>query len=137
MSSRRPRYRRADLSPPMRFQARDAAILQAIYENDGILARRHLKALFWPHATKQAMEQRLSSLYHNGYLNWPNLEQRRTKPVPEPVVWLGWRGALSIAGQHGVQVQPPKSSNENQLRIIEKRLRDQGIRWHREPRWIQ
>ena len=65
---------------------------QTIYANDGVLARRHLKALFWPEMTKQAMEQRLSTLYHNGYLNWPNLEQRRTKPIPEPVVWLGWRG---------------------------------------------
>jgi len=54
----------------MRFQDRDGAILQAIHENDGVLARRHLKALFWPKVTKQAMEQRLSLLYHNGYLNW-------------------------------------------------------------------
>jgi len=121
----------------MRYQERDAAILLAIYENDGILARRHLRALFWPQVSKQAMEGRLSTLYHNGYLNWPTLEQRRTKPIPEPVVWLGWRGALAVAGQLGVQVQPPKSDNENQLRSLEKNLRDQGVRWHREPRWIQ
>jgi hypothetical protein len=137
MFSRRPRYKRADHSPPMRFQDRDGAIIQAIYDNDGVLARRHLKAMFWPGATKQAMEQRLSLLYHNGYLNWPNIEQRRTKPIPEPVIWLGWRGVLSISGQHDVQVQPPKSDNENQLRTLENHLRDQGIRWHREPRWIQ
>ncbi len=137
MLTRRPRYKRADHSPPMRFQERDAAILLAIHENDGVLSRRHLKSLFWPRSTKQAMQGRLSTLYHNGYLNWPNLEQRRTKPIPEPVVWLGWRGALAVAGQLGVQVQPPKSDNENQLRTFEKRLREQGIRWHREPRWIQ
>lgn len=137
MITRRPRYQRAEHSPPMRFQERDAAILKAIYENDGVLARRHLKTLFWPQATKQAMEQRLSTLYHNAYLNWPNLEQRRTKPIPEPVVWLGWRGALAVASHYGVQVQPPQNPNENQLRKLESRLRDQGIRWHREPRWIQ
>lgn len=136
MITRRPRYKRSDTSPPMRFQERDAAILRTVYENDGVLARRHLKALFWPQATKQAMEGRLSLLFHNGYLNWPNLEQRRTKPIPEPVVWLGWQGALAVAG-HGIQVPPPKSNNENQFRSLEKRLRDQGIRWHREPRWIQ
>ena len=137
MIARRPRYQRAENSPPMRFQERDAAILKAIHENDGVLARRHLKALFWPQATKQAMEQRLSTLYHNAYLNWPSLEQRRTKPIPEPVVWLGWRGALTVAGQYGVHVQPPKNSNENQIRKLESNLRNLGIRWQREPRWIQ
>jgi len=71
------------------------------------------------------------------HLNWPNLEQRRTKPIPEPVVWLGWRGALSVAGQYGIQIQLPKNNNENQLRKLQSHLRDQGIRWHREPRWIQ
>jgi hypothetical protein len=121
----------------MRFQERDGVILQAIYDYDGILARRHLKQMFWLNTSQQAMERRISLLYHNGYLNWPDATQRRTKPIPEPVVWLGWQGVLYIAGRFGVNVHPPKNANENQLRLIESRLRDQGITWHREPRWIQ
>jgi len=30
----------------------------------------------------------------------------------------------------------PKDDNENQLRILQKKLRDEGIHWVREPRWI-
>lgn len=121
----------------MRFQARDGTILQTLYTYDGVLARRHLKGMFWPTASWQAMERRLSLLYHNGYLDWPDTEQRRTKPIPEPVVWLGWRGALYVAGQADAHVKPPANAGENQLRLLDKRLRERGIRWQREPRWIQ
>lgn len=122
---------------PMRFQARDGAILQAIYEYDGVLARRHLKDMFWPTFSKQAMERRLSLLYHNGYLNWPSNTQRRTKPIPEPIVWLGWRGVKYVSGQAGVTVKHPSNPGERQLRLFDRRLLEQGIHWQREPRWSQ
>ena len=123
--------------PPIRFQPRDGVILEVIYKYDGVLARRHLKAIFWSRASKQAMERRLSLLYRNGYLDWPSKEQRRTKPIPEPIVWLGWRGIMYVAGQAGVLVEPPSNPGENQMRILERQLRKQGIRWQREPRWSQ
>lgn len=126
-----------EAAPAMRFQARDGAILQAIYAYDGVLARRHIKRLFWPQATWRAMEMRLSRLRQQGYLAWPNQAQRRTKPIPEPVCWLGWKGALWIAGQEGCDVQPPEIPSETQLRQLERQLRRQGIRWLREPRWSQ
>jgi hypothetical protein len=37
----------------------------------------------------------------------------------------------------GVQVDPPANQGENQMRKLAKQLRDQGIRWLREPRWMQ
>lgn len=122
---------------PMRFQARDAAILFSIYKYDGVLARRQLKEIYWPEATPQAMERRLSLLYRSGYLNWPSKQQRRTHPIPEPVIWLGWRGILHIAGELDVEVKPPENDGENQLRLLARRLREVGIRWQREPRWSQ
>ncbi len=122
---------------PMRFQNRDGEILLAIYKYDGVLARRHIQKIFWPESTPQAMERRLSLLYHNGYLNWPSENDRRTQPIPEPVVWLGWRGILHIAGQMDIQVTPPENAGENQLRLLDRRLRDTGIRWQRVPRWSQ
>lgn len=119
----------------MRFQFRDGHILQAIYDNDGVLAKRHLKAMFWPGKSWRAMERRLAKLYHARYLAWPSREQHRTHPIPEPICWLGWRGALFLAGRYGVDVQQPRSENENQMRSFRKRLRDNGVRWVREPRW--
>lgn len=121
----------------MRFQERDGDILQAIYDYDGVLARRHLQAIFWPNASAQAMERRLSLLYHNSYLDFPNAVQRRTKPIPEPLVWLGYNGAMWVAGSKGVSVKEPESEKETQLRSLERRLRERGIRWMREPRWSQ
>jgi hypothetical protein len=121
----------------MRFQKRDGAILTAIYEYDGVLARRHLKRLFWPDATLRAMQKRLAKLIGSGYLAKPTPHQRRTQPIPEPVYWLGWKGIIWVAGQYDVVVDPPANQGENQMRKLAKNLRDQGIRWLREPRWIQ
>ncbi len=133
----RPRYRRAELPPPMRFQRRDGAIIQAIYDLDGVVSRRQLKAMFWPDKSWRAMEKRLSLLYHNGYLDWPSKTQWRTHPIPEPVCWLGWKGILWLAGRQGVVVISPKDESETQLRKLERELRAVGIRWVREPRWSQ
>jgi hypothetical protein len=83
------------------------------------------------------MERRLSILFHNGYLNWPGNLERRTKPIPEPIVWLGWKGIIQVAGRKGISVTGPKNLGENQMRTLQHELRKQGIRWLREPRWSQ
>jgi len=83
------------------------------------------------------MEIRLRKLRGAGYIEWPTLEQRRTKPLVEPVVWLGWQGALYVAGQLGVDVPTPASLSNYQLRRLQQMLRERGVRWLREPRWIQ
>ncbi len=121
----------------IRFQERDGAVLHAIYQYDGVLARRHLKEMFWPDKTWRAMEIRLSRLYKHGYLDWPSYKQRQTKPIPEPICWLGWKGVLWLAGETGLLIDPPKSVNEAQLRLLDRRLRDAGLHWLREPRWNQ
>ena len=121
----------------MRFQERDGAILWAIYEYDGVLARRHLKRMFWPDATLRALQKRLAKLVNNDYLARPTIHQRKTQPIPEPVYWLDWKGIIWVAGQNNVAVSPPANMGENQMRRLAKQLRDQGIRWVREPRWLQ
>jgi hypothetical protein len=122
---------------PMRFQPRDNEIIFAIFKYDGVLSRRHLKVKFWPNATTQAMERRLSLLKMNGFLDWPSKDHRRIHPISEPVIWLGWRGILHIAGSLEIVVKPPVNHRENQLRLLARRLREAGIRWQREPRWSQ
>lgn len=124
-------------SDPMQFQERDGAILLAVYTYDGVLARRHLKAMFWPTTTLRAAQKRLAKLVNNGYLARPTSEQRRTQPVAEPVYWLDWRGILWIAGQRDAQVDPPANLGENQMRKLARRVRNAGLHWLREPRWNQ
>jgi len=121
----------------MRFQERDGAILWAIYEYDGVIARRHLKGMFWPDATLRALQKRLAKLVNNDYLARPTIHQRKTQPIPEPVYWLDWKGIIWVAGQNNIAVSPPANMGENQMRRLAKQLRDQGIRWVREPRWLQ
>lgn len=137
MSTQRPKYRRAPTPPAMRFQARDGQLLQTIYDFDGVVAKRQLKTLFWPDKSVRAMEKRLSLLYHNGYLDWPGIGQWRSQPIPEPVCWLGWKGIIWLAGRRGIAIEPPQTLSESRLRRLERVLREEGVRWVREPRWSQ
>ena len=121
----------------MRFQERDYQILDAIYENDGILTKRQIYKIFWSGLTPRAMEKRLAKLFHGGYLTWPSTRQWHTHPIPEPVCWLDWRGILMVAARKGYYFDSDDFENENKLRKLEKDLREKGIRWTREPRWIQ
>lgn len=121
----------------MRFQERDGQILTVVHNYDGVLARRHIKAMFWPDATWRAMEKVLSRLHGAAYLAWPTEQEWKTRPVPESVVWLDWKGIAYIAGRLGLDVKTPAKANENQLRNFAKQLRSQGVRWLREPNWSQ
>lgn len=120
----------------MKFQERDCEILLTILRNDGVHAKRQIKSISWFQSSWRAMERRLAKLCQNSYVSWPSREHRKIYPVSEPICWLGWRGALYIAGKYGVTINEPKSGNENQLRILQKSLREGGIHWVREPRWI-
>ena len=121
----------------MQFQDRDGVILSAINEHDGILSRRHLKALFWPNATLRAVQKRLGKLVDNSYLARPTKLHQKTQPIPEPVYWLDWQGILWIAGQSNVTLDPPINTGENQMRKLANQVRDAGLHWLREPRWNQ
>ena len=126
-SNRRPRFQRAEKPPPIQFQPRDGEILLTIQDFDGVIARRHIQELFWPEHTSKSMQVRLSKLFHNGYLNWPSREQHNVYPIPEPIIWLGWRGILYLAGIKGVQIPYPKKINENQLRRLQNGLRKTSL----------
>ena len=121
----------------LRFQARDADVLQTIQDMGGVMAKRQLKALFWRDKSKRAMEKRLAKLKTYSYIDWPSLEQRRVNPNPEPVVWLDWKGAFYLAGLSGIKVDLPEKKNETKKRMLQKNLRAEGFSWLREPRWSQ
>jgi hypothetical protein len=124
-------------SPKMRFQPRDEEILGAMQRYGGVMARRQLKELFWPDKTWRAMEKRLAKLHRGGYLDWPTHQQWRSQPVPEPICWLGWRGALLLGKDPDKDIRDMEASNENRKRKLEVTLRKSGFHWLREPRWLQ
>jgi len=128
---------KSDTPLPMRFQDRDGDILQVIMDYGGLLAKRQLKEMFWADKSQRAMEKRLAKLFHNNLITWPDRTAWRSKPLPEPILWLNWKGILWLAGQAGVSVPWPTNEGENQMRILENRLRQVGYRWLREPRWMQ
>jgi len=121
----------------IRFQDRDARILQAIQDYGGILAKRQVHSIFWWGKSQRAMQKRLAKLKSNAYIDWPSNAERRCNPVPEPIIWLGWKGALYLANVVNHKIEDPKSNNENQLRLLERTLRAKGFRWLREPHWNQ
>ena len=121
----------------LRFQARDADVLQTIQDMGGVMAKRQLKAMFWRDKSKRAMEKRLAKLKSCAYIDWASLEQRRVNPNPEPVVWLDWKGARYLASLSGIRVNLPEKNNENRKRTLHKNLRMGGFSWLREPRWSQ
>ncbi len=121
----------------LRFQPRDGQILQTIQEMGGVMAKRQLKALYWQKNSQRAMEKRLAKLKAYSYLDWPNLEQRRVNPNPEPVIWLDWRGVCNLASISGIKVELPKKMNETGKRTLQKSLKENGFTWLREPRWSQ
>lgn len=114
---------------------RDDDILVAIQGvGDGILARRHLKSMFWADKSLRAMQKVMSRLYERGYIRRTTIHYRRTTPRSEPVYWLGWRGISRVAQQMGFEeLYQPKNDRENQMRILERKLRAEGIRWVRIP----
>lgn len=132
-----PSMNKSTSHPGLRLQARDEEMLNSIYEYGGVVAKRQLKHIFWANKTYRAMEKRLSKLYRGGYLDWPVKEDWRLYPIPEPVCWLGWKGALLLGESRGLQVDAIHKTNENQFRRLDGQLRKQGFHWMRKPRWIQ
>lgn len=119
----------------MRFQERDGKLLGVINDYDGVLARRHLKEMFWPGASLRVVQRRISILVEHSYLSRPTKIEWRTRPIPEAIYWLGWKGAIWLAAQRGIDVKPPENEGENQMRRLQRVLREQGFYWMREPRW--
>jgi hypothetical protein len=119
----------------MRFQQRDAQILNAIYDYGGVLSRTQIKEMFWPDKSWRAMEVRLAKLQRSTYIAWPDNNQRQHNAIPQPILWLAARGIMHVAQERGVELELPTRLKESSLRKLEKALRKRGISWLREPPW--
>ena len=97
----------------MRLTKRDIDILQAVHTYDGMLGFSQIKRLFF--TGKSQTEQRLKLLYQHGYLNRPDMDQRRR--IPEMIYWLDKKGAEIV-------------SSLNSLPLTE-------FKYRKQPRWFQ
>lgn len=100
MSKRRPTYRRSNQPPGMRLTERDKRIFETIYSHEGIMADYQLQALFF--SGRRMAQERLSKLYHNGYLDRP--DRRRRASLPYMVYWLAEAGAAEVAALYGEEL---------------------------------
>jgi hypothetical protein len=110
--------------------------MMAIHDqDDGVLARRHIWTLFFSHATTlRALQKVLARLVKHRFIKRTTFHYRRfTQPRSEPIYWLDYRGILRVAERLGAgELHYPKNERENQMRRLERSLRQQGIRWLRE-----
>ena len=131
------KYARAKNPPPTKVTDRDTKIFAFIHDYGGMAAFRHLFDQFWLGRNPRLAEKRISKLFHNQYLEWPDEEQRNTKAIPEAIYWLGGKGAIGLAQSRGVDVPMPDSMSETKQRNLKRVLKEHGIFWKREPSWGQ
>src|SRR5258708_6595550 len=97
----RPHYEQAAIPPAMRFTERDRELIAAIHTHDGILADYQLRAMFFQtDKTGRFFQDRMSVLFHNGYVAKPDREHRAQ--LKYTVYWLGKKGAELLAGKDGL-----------------------------------
>lgn len=120
----------------MKFQDRDGELLWFVYNLGGVVAITHLWRVFWPQKSLRAVQRRVQKLCGSGYLARPALQDYRNHPIPQPVVWLGWKGACHIAGQCGVATSPLQEPVTTfRMKKMARELLSHHIRWLWQPRW--
>src|SRR5260221_3131795 len=88
----RPHYERTDTPPHMRLTDRDREVIAAIHTYDGILADYQLRAMFFPtDTTGRYFQERMSFLFHNGYIDKPYRQHRAE--LKYTTYWLDMKGA--------------------------------------------
>lgn len=120
----------------IRLQNRDGWIFEAIYSlGDGLFPRSLIKELWWRDAKDdRAMHQRLLKLEKSKFIWRPTQIQYREWCIPEPVIFLDWRGIFWLAQKRGIQVEPPGNPKQKkQLDKFASQLKKQGLFWRRQP----
>ncbi len=114
----------------LRIQPRDTQIFQMLFFH-GILSQFQVWTRWFPGKTKRAVQKRMEKLHSHDYIHRSTMQLSSDRRLV--IYWLNWRGILYIAGQRGIEVEGPKNEGERQMRLLETRLRKQGIGWNRDP----
>ncbi len=122
----------------IQLQPRDHALISAVYWiGDGFFPRRLIRPLFFSESNDEsAMRKRLSKLQKENFIFWPSDAEYREWGIPEPVIFLDWRGIADVADQMGTSVEPPRNPNfKKHIAEFATRLKEKGIYWRVKPSW--
>jgi hypothetical protein len=109
-------YLRPKDPEPVRLTRRDEQIFEMIHTFDGLLSLRQIDQLFFAGNGRTQPRARMRSLFHNGYVNMPDVNQhRRYVPQGETCYFLDKKGAEIVAALHGEELAQ--------------------FRWRDAPRW--
>jgi hypothetical protein len=109
-------YSRPKDPQPVRLTRRDEEILKMIHAFDGLLSLRQIDQLFFAGEGRTQPRARMRSLFHNGYVNMPDVNQhRRYVPLGETCYFLDHKGAEIVAALFGEELA--------------------RFRWRNTPRW--
>lgn len=120
------------------LQPRDHALFSAVYWiGDGFFPRRLIWPLFFSKAKDEsAMRKRLSKLQKESFVFWPTDAEYREWGIPEPVIFLDWRGIADVAEQAGTDVEPPRNPKfKKHIAEFASDLKEQGVYWRVKPSW--
>lgn len=114
----------------MKLTGRDKRIFEAIHSHEGMMADYQIQRLFFD--GKRTTQERLSKLYHNGYLERP--DRRRRASLPYMVYWLAEGGAAEVAALYGEELTgfkyrsaPRWSMIEHDIAVNDFRLDIEGV----------
>lgn len=91
---------RPDVPRRMRLTERDKALLQFIYDYEGLVSRRQLAKVFFGGNDDWA-KHRLRILFENGYVRQPDEQDMHRVPRGEWLYWLDRMGLEVVAGLRG------------------------------------
>jgi hypothetical protein len=115
---------------PLMLSDRDIAIIELMWECEGIMARRQIENLFWAGRNRSGARQRLRLLYDHKYLNQPS-DRRQCNNAPEHIYWLDSLGYELV----GIESKNPKLKRiktfnpmmlRHHLQVVDVRLKVMG-----------
>ncbi len=110
---RLPAYERVEDPRGIKLTERDRTLLLTIYQYDGRLSVDQIHRWFWPGKSKRKAQERISELFHNGYLQRPS--RRDSHNLPESVVLLDKKAVEVIA--QGLDVDPTEVRLRQELGV--------------------
>lgn len=117
-ATRLPRYRRADIAPPMVLTHRDEQILRWVGELR-FVTQEQLQALLFSASTKSSCKRRLTLLYHNRYLDRRLLPLRSAFGANRAVYCLDRRGAEFLTFQGEGNLDWRRADNDRELYFLQ------------------
>ncbi|MBZ0280289.1 MAG: replication-relaxation family protein [Anaerolineae bacterium] len=104
MNQRLPHFKPAEHPPALQLTQRDGRLMETIYHYEGVLSADQIERLFF--TSHRRMQARLSTLYHNRYVDRTNLQEQSA--LGFVAYFLAEKGIAYLCGLWGIS---PKELN--------------------------